>query len=117
MAVVRRGKIEPKEKKPRIRYFAVFLEGRGDELESTLLIGADCFDLQEEGLVACFYSGGTESDYEECSGRKTVAAIKGWKRIMEINKDQIERMQQESEKTEKESSKKLNFVFVEPGKM
>lgn len=117
MAVVRRGKMEPKQKKSSIRYYAVFLEGRGDEIENTLVIGADCFDIQEDGRVVMFYVGALESDYEEGSGRRAVAAIQGWKRIMEMSEKQFIQIQNESEKSEKETSKKLSSVFVEPGKM
>lgn len=117
MAVVRRGKVEPKVKRKSHRYYAVVLEGDGNREEYSIIMQADCFDIQDDGAIAAFYIGGGNDDYDEESGRRVIAAIKGWRRVMEMTEERFREAVREMEQKDSDAEKKLSSVFVEPGKM
>lgn len=117
MAIVRKGKPEPKVSKDSIKYYAVILDGYTDNQEYSILIASDYFNIEEQGSLAMFYAGGGGYESEEGEVGRLVAALRGWKRVMEISKERFKEIFEASEKKDQESSKKLNSVFVEPGRM
>jgi hypothetical protein len=117
MAKVKQQKPESKSTRDSMKYYAVILDGYTDNQEYSILIAADCFNIEEQGSLAMFYAGGGGYESEEGEVGRLVAALRGWKRVMEISKERFKEIFDASEKKDQESSKKLNSVFVEPGRM